>query len=604
MAPTRDFDLCSLVISDDNLYASVVAEVGTLLAVSDVKRALTKAGIVGAYEDEQIQAMLDMAEPGDPVLVAAGTPPVLGVDARIEYFFQTESRVVASEGSEDKLDWKAIRDRSFVKAGAVLARKHAPTKGVDGRDLFGQKIIARHGEDCVLLVGENVAFGPDGRSLVARKSGVAKLNENGSVSVVDVITVKDVDLASGSLCTLGAVVVDGNVTEGFTVEAAGDVYVRGNVEAATIVAGGRVIIGGGVRQHGKVEAVGSVALRFVDPESSVHTLGDLDVVGSSIGAQLSALGPISVGVEIAGGRVESATSIHCQRAGSEADVRTLFVVVPGPTAETIAMAKSEVASLERRLGRAPSNEEDDEGVPSLRAPLAPREVGARPASQPPPRPSLGAAPPRPGGRSEPPPRPSLPLRPLTPSGSPRPSLPQRPAPIASSAAPRPGSLPARPSASIPARPSLSTQARPSGSLPARPLVPSASSMRVPAAGGRPSQQMLARPSVSSMRAVPSARATEQAVASAKREFQLEHQLLATKRQVAFHAEREGASTPHVPFVLVEGSVHAGVVVRIDREEIALESARAGARFVIVEGELRVLAPEAPFLPEGEAPSEA
>ena len=448
----RAFDLCTLVISDDNLYASVVAEVGTVLSVSDVRRALVKAGIVGAYEDEQIEALLEMAEPGDPVLVAAGTPPVIGVDARIEYFFQTESRVVATTGSADKLDWKAIRDRSFVKAGAVLARKHAPTKGVDGRDLFGQRIIARHGEDCSLLVGENVAFGGDGRSLVARKAGVAKLNENGSVSIADVITVKDVDLASGSICTLGAVVVDGNVTEGFAIEAAGDVYVRGNVEAASIVAGGRVVIGGGVRHHGKVEAGGSVAVRIVDPESTVHTLGDLDVVGSAIGAQLSALGPVVVGVEIAGGRVESATSIQCQRAGSEADVRTLFVVGTGPTAETIALAKNEVTALERRLGRTPTLEAD-EGVPSLRAPLVPQGHPPQCGSQPPPRGALPASAARVGNRSEPPPRGSLPARPIAPSLGPRPSLTQRPIASGSQSIPRAGSLSARPSATLPARPS-------------------------------------------------------------------------------------------------------------------------------------------------------
>ncbi len=590
MAPSRDFDLCTLVISDDNLYASVAAEVGTVLSVSDVKRALVKAGIVGAYDDDQIGALLDMAAPGDPVLVAAGTPPVLGVDARIEHFFQTESRVVAGEGSGDKLDWKAIRDRSFVKAGAVLARKHAPTKGVDGRDLFGQRIIARHGEDCALLVGENVAFGTDGRSLVARKAGVAKLNENGSVSVADVITVKDVDLASGSLCTLGAVVVDGNVTEGFTVEAAGDVYVRGNVESATIVAGGRVIVGGGVRQHGKIDAVGSVAVRFVDPESSVPTLGDLDVIGSAIGAQLSALGPVVVGVEIAGGRVESATSIQCQRAGSEADVRTLFVVGTGPTPETIALARNEITALERRLGRTPSHDAEDEGVPSLRAPLVPQDTPARSPSHPPPRTSLPASAARLTGRSEPPPRGSLPARPLAPSLGPRPSLPQRPTPHApAAAAPRPGSLPARSSASIPVRPS--------GSLPSRPLVPSVSSMRVAAVSARPSQQMLVRPSVASMRTAPSARATEQAVTSAKREFQLEHQLLATKRQIAFHASREAHASAHVAFVLVESEAHAGVVVRIDREETILEGASTGRRFVLVEGELRALVPDAPFTPE-------
>jgi hypothetical protein len=481
----------------------------------------------------------------------------------------------------------------------VLVRKHPPTKGKDGRDLFGQRIIARHGEDASLACGENVAFGPDGRSLVARKSGVAKLNENGSVSVEDVITVNDVDLASGSLCTLGAVVVDGNVTEGFSIEAIGDVYIRGNVEGGTVVSGGRVVVGGGVRLHGKVDAVGPVAVRFVDPDCSIHTLSDLDVIGSAIGAQLSALGPVVVGGEIAGGRSESATHIHCQRAGSEGDVRTLFVVRTGPTEEALAMTRNELAALERRLvrGSSPTADADDEPVPSLRAPLVPQGVGHAPSlpSVPSERPSVH----RPlDARSDTPARPSgaLPVRPLpspsarpasslaprpsTPGITARPSLPQRPASLAIPSAPRISGAPQRPSVSLPARPL--------GSVP---------SMRVAAVSARPSQQLLARPSTASMRAAPPVRATDSPIASAKKAFQADHQLLATRRQVAFHREQGAAGTAATPFVLVDEAIHAGVVVRIDREERRIDGSLFAQRFVVIDGALHALAIDAPYLPE-------
>jgi hypothetical protein len=604
---TRDFDLCTLVISDDSLYASALAQVGTVLSATDVKRALTKAGIVGAYPDEQIDMLLDASAPGEPVLVAAGTPPELGVDARIEYFFETERRAVASLSDYDNLDWRSVHDRSFVKAGAVVARKHPPTRGVDGRDLFGQRIVARNGEDVLLQCGENVAFGPDGRTLVARKSGIAKLAENGSVSIADVVSVKDVDLSTGSVCTLGAVMVDGNVTEGFIVEAAGDVYVHGNIEAGTVIAGGRVIVGGGLRHHGKIEAVGDVAVRFVDPECSVQTLGDLTVVGSAVGARLTALGRVVVGHEIAGGRVESATHIECRRAGSEASVRTLFVLGHGPTAEAVTMAKRELTNLERRLGRAPSHDDDgDSEVASLKAPPVPVEVnrGAAAvarvgsplrASDARLRPS--SLPQRPGPRlpSEPPPAPTRPSARLPASIPTRPgSLPAAPArPGSLPAAPaRPGSLPAAPArpGSLPAAP-----ARP-GSLPARPGAP-LSSMRMPAASARPSQQLLARPSASSMRAAPAARAPDAAIASAKREFQLEYQMLATERQIAFHDRRFALAQAHVHFVAIADEAHPGVVVRIDREEVVLDAMYSARRFVVVDGAMKTLPLDAAFLPE-------
>ncbi len=603
MPSSRAFDLCSLVISDDNLYASAVAEVGTVLAVSDIKRALMLAGIVGAFDDDQLESLLDMSEPGAPVLVASGLPPEIGVDARVEYFFETDRHVGGGGGLADKLDWKAIKDRSFVKNGATLARKHAPTKGKDGRDLFGRRIIARNGEDTSLSCGEHVAFGPDGRSLVARCSGVAKLGDNGAVSVADVVSVRDVDLSSGSICTLGSVIVDGNVTDGFTVEAAGDVYIRGNVEGASVVAGGRIVVGGGVRQHGKLDAVGPVAVRFVDPDCSIHTLSALDVVGHAIGAQLSALGPVVVGGEVAGGRCESATHIQCKRAGTDGDVRTLFVVGTGPTDEALAMARNDLSALERRLGRTSSapDDDDEEPVPSLRAPLVPHDVG-RPASAAsglPPRPSAPVAPPR---RSDLAPRPSelhprpsitahasaagrsptsLPARPLQPGLAPRPSLPQRPGSLPLPAAPRTSALPQRPSTSLPARP-----------LPGSSL----SSMRVPAVTTRPSQQILLRPSAASMRAAPAARPNEVAITSAKKEFQNEHQLLSTRRQLAFHREHAQASA--APFVLVEEAIHGGVVVRIDREEMRLDGTLFARRFAIVDGVLLTLNVDAPYAAHG------
>jgi hypothetical protein len=608
---TRDFDLCTLVISDDNLYASVLAEVGTILSAGDVKRTLMKAGIVGSYPDEQIEMLLDASAPGEPVLVAAGTPPELGVDARIEYFFETERRVAAALSDYENLDWRSVRDRSFVKAGAVVARKHPPTRGTDGRDLFGQRIVARNGEDVLLQCGENVAFGPDGRSLVARKSGIAKLAENGSVSVADVVSVNDVDLSTGSICTLGAVMVDGNVTEGFVVEAAGDVYVRGNIEAGTVIAGGRVIVGGGLRHHGKIEAVGVVAVRFVDPDCTIHTLGDLTVVGSAVGAQLSALGHVVVGHEIAGGRVESATHIECAHAGSEGGVRTLFVLGHGPTAETVVMAKRELTNLERRLGRAPSHDDDTE-VASLKAPPLPAGVdhGAPGVAwaETPPQPAdvrarTSSLPARAGSLparrspSQPPPRTAPSLSPQRPSAAlpARPgSLPARPGGLPA----RPGSLPARTGSlpAMPARPASlpALPARP-GSLPVRaaPL----SSMRMPAASARPSQQMLAKPSVASMRAAPAARAPEAAVTAAKREFQLEYQLLTTERQIAFHEHRLALPNAHVHFVAIAEQAYPGVIVRIDREELALEALYSARRFVVVDGAMKAFPIDAAFLPE-------
>ena len=117
-------------------------------------------------------------------------------------------------------------------------------------------------------------------------------------------------------------------------------------------------------------------------------------------------------------------------------------------------------------------------------------------------------------------------------------------------------------------------------------------MRIPSVTARPSQQILLRPSAASMRAAPAARPNEVAITSAKKEFQNEHQLLSTRRQLAFHREHTEAS--EVPFVLVEEAIHGGVVVRIDREEMRLDGTLFARRFAIVDGLLRTLSVEAPY----------
>ena len=100
-----------------------------------------------------------------------------------------------------------------------------------------------------------------------------------------------------------------------------------------------------------------------------------------------------------------------------------------------------------------------------------------------------------------------------------------------------------------------------------------------------------------MRAAQNVRATDPPIASAKKAFQADHQLLATRRQVAFHREHSAAGAATTPFVLVDEAIHAGVVVRIDREERSIDGSLFAQRFVLIDGVLHALASDAPYLPE-------
>ncbi len=76
----------------------------------------------------------------------------------------------------------------------------------------------------------------------------------------------NVDFKTGNIEFIGAVMIKGNVTSGFTVKAGGDVNILGNVEEAIIEASGKINIIGGAYGRGKtfISAVQDVTVKFVE----------------------------------------------------------------------------------------------------------------------------------------------------------------------------------------------------------------------------------------------------------------------------------------------------------------------------------------------------
>jgi uncharacterized protein (DUF342 family) len=105
----------------------------------------------------------------------------------------------------------------------------------------------------------------------------------GKINVEPVYTVQgDVNLRTGNIIFLGTVIITGNVEDGFSVKAAGNIEVHGTVERAELDAEGDIIVHQGItgKNAGFVRAGRSIWARFI--ENAQVEAGHMVVVSDGI----------------------------------------------------------------------------------------------------------------------------------------------------------------------------------------------------------------------------------------------------------------------------------------------------------------------------------
>jgi uncharacterized protein (DUF342 family) len=257
----------------------------------------------------------------EPVLVAEGSRPADGRDAYIQYNFETDqTKVRLREGSNGRVDFKELNIIQNVVENQPLAKKIPAESGTVGRTVTGKVIPAKNGRDTGLPVGNNVHVGDDGATIIANINGQVVV-VSGKINVEPVYTVQgDVNLKTGNIIFLGTVMITGNVEDGFSVKAAGNIEVNGTVEKAELDAEGDVIVHQGItgKNAGLVRAGRSIWARFI--ENAVVEAGNMVVVSDGIiNSQVDAFKRIicqGKRAHIVGGRLRASEEINAKILGS------------------------------------------------------------------------------------------------------------------------------------------------------------------------------------------------------------------------------------------------------------------------------------------------
>jgi uncharacterized protein (DUF342 family) len=319
-------DTMANVEVDDNemrVYVTIIPpmEGGADITVEGFKSLMTQYRVYYGIKEEVLQELADKPVYKEKVEVAEGLRPVNGKDAYIEYNFETDqTKIRLKEGTNGKVNFKELNIIQNVVQNQPLAKKMPPEDGVDGKTITGKILPARSGSDIPLPLGTNVHVGDDGDTIIADINGQVIL-ANGKINVEPVYTVEgDVNLKTGNIIFLGTVVINGNVEDGFSVKAAGNIEVKGTVAKAELDAEGDIIIYQGIngKSGGKIRAGRSLWSRFIE-NANVEAGNMVVVTDGIINSNIDAIKSIicqGKRANIMGGRLRAGEEINAKVLGN------------------------------------------------------------------------------------------------------------------------------------------------------------------------------------------------------------------------------------------------------------------------------------------------
>jgi uncharacterized protein (DUF342 family) len=169
-------------------------------------------------------------------------------------------------------------------------------------------------------LGKNVHLAEDNLSVLADINGQAVMAA-GKICVETVLNVdKNVDMNTGNIIFLGTVIVPGNVEDGFSVKAEGNLEINGNVGQSDIQAEGDIIIQQGISAKGKgsVKSGGNVYAKFLE-NASVEAGDSVIVADGIVNSQVAANKRIICNgkrAHIVGGHLRATEEINAKTIGS------------------------------------------------------------------------------------------------------------------------------------------------------------------------------------------------------------------------------------------------------------------------------------------------
>ncbi len=294
-----------------------------------IQQRLNQLGVIHGVNWLAIRNALSQQR-ADGLLVCAGSSPTPGQDGwyNIFAYADTSGPKIREDGTADYRD---LGKFVFVKDGEVIGRVHKATPGQPGMTVLGRPIPSTPGKevDLTSLLGEHLRVDSHG-GIVALKAGHLHRDAKGKYSIQTTLHIDgDVDFSVGDIRDFpGDLVIKGSVTKGFSVSAAGSIYIDGRIEGSTVIShNGDVIVSQGIigRQGGSfVQARGHVVAKFI--ESATVRAGESVISREAILHSQVRAGNAVICDEgkgwICGGDITAGSFVQAKTIGSQISTKT------------------------------------------------------------------------------------------------------------------------------------------------------------------------------------------------------------------------------------------------------------------------------------------
>ncbi len=328
---------------------------GRLMTKEEILTDLELSGVRYGIVDQMIDTYMSHRQFCVNVILAKATLPQEGHSAEIEYHFDTNAQAKPEIKEDGTVDFRQLNNIVHIEKGTCLATLTPMVLGTPGKDVCGKVIQPKKVKNAALKYGKNISISEDGLHIYSNVSGHVSLTDE-TVFVSNTYEVPaDVDTSTGNIDYDGDISINGNVITGFQVKATGDIYVKGAVEGAELIAGGDIILNRGIQgmERGYLKAGGNIVSKFI--ENSTVVAGGYVTADAIMHSKVTAKGDIQVKGKrglITGGELHSGTVICAKIFGSTMGTHTTLEVGIDPALiEEYHRLERELPEMEKELDK-------------------------------------------------------------------------------------------------------------------------------------------------------------------------------------------------------------------------------------------------------------
>ncbi|MBU1432369.1 FapA family protein, partial [Myxococcota bacterium] len=300
-----------------------VVKEGQIRTAADLSAWLKQLKIVAGLNREAIRAAFTTSpEVGEVFIIASGQRPSNGQAGRLDFKVAVGHKAVYEQSEEiDQIDFKSSTSFTMVSQGDLIAEVVPPKPGVDGINIKGHKIAALVGKPVEFQLGDGVTVDQTGQKIISTQFGVINFKRN-ILKVESVLKIDgNVDLHSGNIKFDGNVYVNGDILDGFSVEAK-SLTVNGSVGASFLNISENLKIGLGI--NGKNKAIinvnGEIETQYIN-ETLVQCNQSIKVKKQILNSKILCHHQV-VCAQIVGGECFAFLGIISNEIGSDLGIQT------------------------------------------------------------------------------------------------------------------------------------------------------------------------------------------------------------------------------------------------------------------------------------------